>query len=577
MDWTEIFKYKPTAESIEKLPFFSGMTVSELVNFHSGYKTYTAANQLNLPSILSSIIAKDKKIRSLGDLLLTPYYRFLYFPWMDRKIIADSQTLVMNYILQSTLIPDEVHRDKISNRIWVIDANGEPAQRQIRPFAQISTGQEYHRIEELSTQHDFDVHGLDNRNGQPAVEQISTLVRKSVQKENQREKELSPEENLKEVSEKEIRTSSDWNRIVAESAFFIGERGSVIKTSSILDISIENMYDLFPVRFRNCLRQLSGMKTLIDLLNTDWKKILRMRNIGVRSIRDARIAILTYVPNAKPGTIVVVEHSPGNRHPFFGGTPIQTPSLADKKMGSLLRDLEFPVRFANYLRKHREIVTVRDLLEIPVKQLLFERNLGRVTIAKAQEILKIFIENGQTSIEGGIDSSSLDQDASFDELIVSRIKTLIRKERDFKILLDRFSYGVGHKRTLQQIAADHHLTRERIRQIAERGERKIAHAKRIFAELVHFIKEQGIIVETKNLLETLIRLGKWAKENERFYYEITKKYISRYGSLTIRGSFIVSSSKKVLKEQLIEIERSIADIVGQKKEPVKIESLIGDF
>jgi RNA polymerase primary sigma factor len=110
---------------------------------------------------------------------------------------------------------------------------------------------------------------------------------------------------------------------------------------------------------------------------------------------------------------------------------------------------------------------VADALRISSKHVSVDAPLVQ---GEDASLLDVFISNDSPDTDDHLMSESLSQE------INRALDTLTKKERDIILLF--YGIGVSHNLTLDEIASKFNLTRERVRQIKEKGIRRLKHNSR---------------------------------------------------------------------------------------------------
>ena len=132
-----------------------------------------------------------------------------------------------------------------------------------------------------------------------------------------------------------------------------------------------------------------------------------------------------------------------------------------------LSDLGITVRIANVFRS-ANIQTVADLASWSSSELLSLPNFGRTSLRETMEVLSKALDSGPK-----FETSSSSKHQPTNRLLFDIRQSLsILSERERHILSSRLGFETNQK-TLQQVADECHLTRERVRQMERHSTRKL--------------------------------------------------------------------------------------------------------
>jgi len=175
-------------------------------------------------------------------------------------------------------------------------------------------------------------------------------------------------------------------KLVRRSNFFCEKDAATIKNTLMTEIKIDSI-DL-PFRLK-CFAHKQGIITLEELLNIKYNKILRCRNIGIRTITESRKIIIDHLNNMKDcfkslgfeDKNIVVTYFPLLKGAF------RTSRL---NFNFIYQDLSFinvPKRIEEYINRKKEPKIIYDLLCLNYDELKKEQNIGHKTIGKLQYTL----------------------------------------------------------------------------------------------------------------------------------------------------------------------------------------------
>jgi len=240
--------------------------------------------------------------------------------------------------------------------------------------------------------------------------------------------------------------------------------------------SFEEMVAGLPARARRALEMLKVENT-DQLVSLDPERVCLLRGMGETTIR----AIVTLQQDLRAGPAVpVTDTVPASEEtaipwgtlfreesatqlPLFIGGYAEPSQLHESYSGdALVSELRLPSRVSAAL-EGRGIRTVGQLVGTSCHLLLGTDNFGSVSLKATQDAVLVFLHqrNGLVAIEEPLELSSFEQirDAVLTRCIV--------EERPCEVLRRRIGLDSGQPVTLEQIAQEFGLTRERIRQIEQ--------------------------------------------------------------------------------------------------------------
>lgn len=234
------------------------------------------------------------------------------------------------------------------------------------------------------------------------------------------------------------------------------------------DRSIDDL--AFPVRIVNAANA-RGLYTLREFLSLSPATFTTERNIGRKTLGDTDRAIAKAIgvswheawsQLAGPATRTSLPPPPG---PQDGDTyPARWARLAlyPRLSGFTVRELALPTRMKNHAAREG-LVTALDLASRPWAELLQTDQLGRGTLQKTLETL-------EAALVTASQPDPLLAAQSWREALGSMIGEMDGNERT---ILMRRTGLVGEVPTLAQIGEDLGVSRERVRQIEERGRERL--------------------------------------------------------------------------------------------------------
>lgn len=248
------------------------------------------------------------------------------------------------------------------------------------------------------------------------------------------------------------------------------------------------------IRSTNCLRE-ANIKTISELLSKNDKELLSIPHFGRKCLYEIRSKLEKLQQPKKESDVQQVN--------FEGTNQLNINAIQDEIFSALKTkssDLVLSSRARKCL-KDNNIKYIWQLVQLSKIELLEIRNLGRKSINELDEVLKRFgfwfgmrftptqlasIHSFEPSPEPLVLSASIKQlVGKFSSPLLSFLndrENLIVEERLFK---------VGRKKTLEELAGQLSLTRERVRQIEKSATEKIKqHHLQELRTIVDHLKQQ---------------------------------------------------------------------------------------
>jgi len=275
-------------------------------------------------------------------------------------------------------------------------------------------------------------------------------------------------------------------------------------------------------RGRTALKRL-GVKTVAEFLQLDLANFGRVRGCGeitrkhlIRAQKKARRVLplgeaseleqasATRAPNCHEAARRPAVEGSWMTLPLFSGVSANGLCLADLhesyRPGFSVEHLGFPKRSRRALAA-KNITSLGELLLTPGPELIGPKKLGPETLAKTQSIVTDFLRYSLDSCSGfRLDTSSLES------FLFSLVDPVVKHERQKRVLLERMGWR-SEPRTLEELASEYGVTRERIRQLEKAGLRKLFNwrASHALQPLHEFIAK---LLQTASPLISLRTVGK---------------------------------------------------------------------
>jgi len=269
------------------------------------------------------------------------------------------------------------------------------------------------------------------------------------------------------------------------------------------------------VRARKCLKRLN-IHYVGELVQKSESELLRVRNFGRRSLREVKwelaqigLHLGMQIPSWPPENLEELINYFAQEKKEELQTQLEQKykenlrnvpvMLSQEKFIKLLRGVDefrFSVRTMNCL-KDLNIIYIGDLVQKKKSELLHTRNFGRKSLLEIEMALKKMNLNFGMNISGWppenikealkSSSSALNQlrikEQNFKNKIryledeLSNLASLMGKYRYEQIVIRYFGWDGQKSKTLESVGKEFNVTRERIRQICLKFERKLIWAK----------------------------------------------------------------------------------------------------
>ena len=376
--------------------------------------------------------------------------------------------------------------------------------------------------------------------------------------------------------------STNINDLIRQCPLFAGSLGKILTSYALRSITIDRIEDEFTKRFENILRKLTYIQTLEDLINTSHETFIKAPNCGRKTIEDVKKTVLRLIedlPELKDMDLRKTEadtqrkpekrdmHPPDSYELFYGRETVIYINIPPNILELKLIEIDFPVRFKKYLTAHKEIITVRQLLNVSPKILSKFSGINKGTIAKVQNIILNLAKN---MLPHENTSSQLSQITALDKLIFERIKDRISNARNFEIILARLSFAKEHPFTLEALGQKLKLTRERISQIEEDCLEDIRYYPNIFSDIEEFL-QQGYYIYTLDYLEAdLLEKKLWSGENKSFLRELLKGPLKDREIVYIEGDYFFTIEPSRLNQAFPIIRDNLIELIGNNEEGIPI-------
>jgi len=258
---------------------------------------------------------------------------------------------------------------------------------------------------------------------------------------------------------------------------------------NLASLSIEAL-DL-SVRSRNALRN-NSIRTLGQLVLLSDDQLIEFKNLGLKSLTDVHRALDEFVaehteeiktqqsairkgvsetsvksgPVRSTGGWLVPRDLSSRKN--GQGQPTSDDAL-DDLMTAPVEVLDLSTRALNTLKRLR-IISVEELLAYPKHKIMHEENFGIRSLNEIESKTFGYLSSG---LENGDNTRSVEEELrvgtkSFVDQMLSRLF-----ERQRSVVIDRYGLWDGIAETLQDIGDKLGVTRERIRQIEDKGLKRL--------------------------------------------------------------------------------------------------------
>lgn len=186
-------------------------------------------------------------------------------------------------------------------------------------------------------------------------------------------------------------------RLVKRSKFFKLNKGVGINESFLRQIKLDSI--TLPLKIKFNLKK-QNILTLEELLNTETKSLLRIRNIGDKTISKSRKLIIDYlirINDKISNTPSIKNNNVFDDNTFFVGKyfPLLNGIFLTNQLNFVLineniSQIKLSKNLRDYVRNNKELKVINDLLSINYDNLINEKNIGWKTILKLKtEIIEL--------------------------------------------------------------------------------------------------------------------------------------------------------------------------------------------
>lgn len=370
---------------------------------------------------------------------------------------------------------------------------------------------------------------------------------------------------FEEVLLKDNRTDIDRvPEYLKQCRFFSRNNNFTIRSNDLKKIYLSDLG--FNVRFHNSIRKLNSITNLEELLNTNPIDLLILRGFGQYTLTAAQNVIVDFLNFRQIVDVEVEEIKVPTKSyiKFLKPNKYYYEDYDTNILNTGIYNIKYPIKFKSVLFVKNKISTLKDLLDLNPNDFLdcCDRN----TIVETQDAIINYLSDPNTYKNENTSSR-------IDENIIEGFKAIFKKERDLEIFLIRNKYYDQQTPTLEYIANKFNLTRERVRQIIKKCEKKIIRNKFIFYWLAEFVKDHYYVVSVGTLYQTLVKEKLWSETKFHFYETIVKELLGQRYQIYYEDGFIVSSEfvkKTDIINQLYDI---VARIVNDSKDGIPIDYL----
>lgn len=245
------------------------------------------------------------------------------------------------------------------------------------------------------------------------------------------------------------------------------------KLTRILAIKLEDFN--LSVRTQNCLKR-ANIIFLGDLIQKTEYDLLKVKNFGESSLKEIKqllkeldlrlgvnsFALISILSDDIFDKYILVEDK--NR-------PTISKKEVKNNISYKIEELNFSVRTINCL-KSEKIYYVSDLVEQNESQLLSIPNFGKKCLLEVlNELGKLNLSLGESSADFNFNQGEKISPKNLEEEL-DVIASNIRGDRDQQIVIKYLGWDGKGKKTLESVAQGYGLTRERVRQIYTKLEKK---------------------------------------------------------------------------------------------------------
>lgn len=325
---------------------------------------------------------------------------------------------------------------------------------------------------------------------------------------------MSFECNVQKQEDHQVAPKNDpgeWQEFISAARLSVRATNVLLKSFSSCDEFLSYDENSFG-NLRNC-----GRKTIGELIE--------FRD-GIIAQRGEAFQPVPEVRNRPPSAEDMLKLMPSEENipflPIFSSQQLVDFVVNDLHPGfhgaARLQDFVFSVRASKTL-KRLGLETVGEVMLFSSTELLSEKNFGRKCLKEVQDIIRSFVLSGDVTQakvcawEGSEIQPDIDY-SSYEQLVASFVRHCLKSKRNQAIVCSRLDFP-GAMPTLEELGEPYGITKERVRQILNRGNallRVKAHRGLLadFWELTaRMIREEGGIISLLDLAESLGKECDW--------------------------------------------------------------------
>ncbi len=222
------------------------------------------------------------------------------------------------------------------------------------------------------------------------------------------------------------------------------------------------------VRSSNILEELQ-LETIGEVMLTPGSDLLKKSNFGQKCLRELQNVVrelCTGGAQLEQLALPPTEHSLSIL-PLFSSQRFRGLAAADMHPGfqasTKLSDLIISHRTSNVLEV-LGLETIGEVILTPGDELLHTKNFGRNSLKELRDIVRsLCLADGQGEEQDTVDYSS------YDAMVKYFVSQCVKSKRDQQLFKQRFCFTDGKVPTLEELGQQLGITRERARQIFQKG------------------------------------------------------------------------------------------------------------
>ena len=286
---------------------------------------------------------------------------------------------------------------------------------------------------------------------------------------------------------------------------FVMESGLSVRATNVLLANVGSLEELNLMdenilsSFQNC-----GRKTIQEIQS--FVHAIRFQE-GVQALFSTKK--LLSAPPIK-STIALL--------PIFSNTRLADVTIKNLHLAFCaeveFKDIPLSRRISNTLN-HQLITMVGEVMLTPYSVLLTWKNFGKKSINELKEVVLSLCLTGSYSPYNEKDEAIIIDYSSYEDMVSSFTAVCVKKKRNQELFQKRFCFQTEKVPTLEELGQAFGITRERVRQIVNKGARKFKHRvnmdklERFWEKIDRVVASGGGVIHLGELSSALQKNFNW--------------------------------------------------------------------